>query len=104
MMVATLLLALALQGSIDARAREHHCLDAQNQMDMNFCAEIDFERADAELNRAYRQAIAAAQQNDREIDPGDRRPTAEAVLREAQRAWIVFRDAHCTYEGYEEAR
>ena len=46
-MISAFLLALALQGSLDARYREYNC--------------------DAPM---------------------------------AQRAWIVFRDAHCTYEAY----
>ena len=102
-MISTLLLALALQGSLDAQAREHNCAEPQAQMDMNICADIDFQRADAELNRVYRDVIAGARQADREIDRSfDRRPTAEAVLREAQRAWLIFRDAQCIYEGYGE--
>jgi uncharacterized protein YecT (DUF1311 family) len=104
-MISALLLALALQGSLDAQAREHHCSDPQNQMDMNFCADIDFQRADAELNAAWREAIASARSSDREIDRrSDQRPPQEAKLREAQRAWLIFRDAQCTVEGYEEAR
>lgn len=104
-MISTLLLALALQGSLDAQAREHQCNDAQTQMDMNFCAEIDFERADAELNAAWREAVAGARAGDREIDrQSDQRPTVEAKMREAQRAWLIFRDAQCTVEGYGEAR
>jgi uncharacterized protein YecT (DUF1311 family) len=104
-MIGTLLLALALQGSLDARAREYHCRDPQAQLDMNMCAGIDFERADAALNAAWREAIAAARAADREIDrQSDQRPTEEAKLREAQRAWLLFRDAECTVEGYEEAR
>ena len=105
MMISTFLVALALQGSLDARYREHHCGDPQNQMDMNFCAAIAFERADSELNAAWRLTITAARGTDREIDRRyDRRPTTEAKLREAQRAWIIFRDAHCTVEGYDQAR
>jgi len=103
-MISTLLLALALQGSFDARAREYGCNDAQTQLAMNMCAELDFERADAQLNAAWREAIAAARASDREIDRSDQRPTEEAKLREAQRAWLLFRDAQCTVEGYEEAR
>ena len=104
-MISTLLLALAVQDSLDDRAREYHCSEPQAQVEMNLCAEVDFERADAELNRVYREAIAAARQADREIDrASDQRPTSEAVLREAQRAWVTFRDAQCTYEGYGEAR
>lgn len=104
-MISTFLVALALQGSLDARYREHHCGDPQTQMDMNFCAAIDFERADVALNAAWRQAIAGERAADRERPRGDDvRPSNEAVLRQAQRAWIVFRDAHCTVEGYDQAR
>jgi uncharacterized protein YecT (DUF1311 family) len=104
-MISTLLLALALQGSFDARAREYGCNDAQTQLAMNICAELDFERADADLNAAWREAIAGVRVSDREIDrQSDQRPTEEAKMREAQRAWLVFRDAQCTVEGYEEAR
>jgi uncharacterized protein YecT (DUF1311 family) len=103
-MIFALLLATALQASLDARARDAHCRDPQTQADMNFCAEIDFERADAALNAAWREAIAAARTADREIDRSDQRPTEEAKMREAQRAWLIFRDAQCTVEGYDEAR
>lgn len=100
-----LMVALALQGSLDTRAREFHCDDPQNQMEMNVCAGLDFERADAELNAAWRVAIADARAADAELDRRyDQRPTTEAKLREAQRAWLVFRDAHCTVQGYDEAR
>jgi uncharacterized protein YecT (DUF1311 family) len=104
-MIATLILALALQGSLDARAREYGCPDAETQLGMNMCAEIDFERADAELNAAWRDAIANARAADREIDrQNDQRATEEVKMREAQRAWLIFRDAQCTVEGYGEAR
>ena len=104
-MISTMLIALAVQGSFDARAREYGCPDPDSQLAMNMCAQLDFERADADLNRVWREEIASAQQADRELDRAtDRRPTSEAVLRQAQRAWIIFRDAQCTYEGYGEAR
>jgi uncharacterized protein YecT (DUF1311 family) len=103
-MISILLMALVAQASFDARAREYGCDDAQSQLAMNMCAELDFERADADLNRVYREEVASARQADREIDSDDHRPTSEAVLRQAQRAWLTFRDAQCTYEGYGEAR
>lgn len=75
---------------------------------MNYCAGQDFERADVELNAAYRTAIASAQEADREyarITQGnegrDSGPGEEASLREAQRAWVTFRDAQCQGESYE---
>src|SRR5688572_16892875 len=97
--------ALALLAMLQTPYQEHQCDSPQSQADMNACAAIDFEQADAELNVAWRTAIASAQEDDRDLDREfDRRPTTEAKLREAQRAWIVFRDAHCTVESYGEAR
>jgi uncharacterized protein YecT (DUF1311 family) len=101
-LVSTFLLALALQGSLDDRYREYHCDDPQNQHDMTACAAIDFERADAELNAVWAEVIAGAREMDAEIDREfDQAPTSEEVLREAQRAWIIFRDGQCAYEGHE---
>jgi uncharacterized protein YecT (DUF1311 family) len=103
-MIAAIVLALALQGSLESQSREYHCDSPQYQIEMNACAGIDFARADAELNSVWRKAVAQARAVDREfkeIAGTDIRPGSEAVLREAQRAWLTFRDAHCTLEGYE---
>lgn len=102
-MIALVVAALAAaQSSADAG---YNCDDPMSQNEMNACAAIDFERADAELNAVWRDAIAGMRAADAEIDREyDQRPTSEETLSEAQRAWIVFRDAHCTLQGYEEAR
>ena len=100
-----ILFAAALAGAQPSAEAEPDCDDPQNQAAMNACAAIDFQRADAELNAAWREAIAGARAADAEIDRNyDQGPASEEKLREAQRAWIVFRDAHCTVVGYEEAR
>ena len=94
---------MALLAAQQAPDQEWHCDNPQAQMEMNACAAIDFERADAELNAEYRRAIAWARDDDREERvAGDDRPGDEATLREAQRAWVAFRDAHCRLEGYGE--
>ena len=104
-MIATVLIALAVQGPAAAQAEEPDCRDPQTQIELNICARMDFERADAELNRVYRQSIASERQADRELDRTyDQRPSNESILREAQRAWVAFRDAQCTYEANGEAR
>jgi uncharacterized protein YecT (DUF1311 family) len=54
----------------------------QAQMTEQVCGE--FKKADAELNRVYQQILAAK--------AGD--PAFVKAFREAQRAWIAFRDAH----------
>ena len=64
------------------------CPDAMTQFAMNQCAAQEFQKADAELNKIYRELLK---------DAG----TAEkAKLRAAQLAWIKFRDAHCDYEAF----
>ena len=86
-------------------AAELDCEDPRNQAEMNQCEEMGFQLADGALNVAWREVIAQARRADADIDRQyDRRPTSEARLREAQRAWIVFRDAHCEAEAYLEAR
>ena len=67
-------------------------LSAQNQHEMNQQAAADFEKADAQLNRVYKKVLA-------EMDA-----EAQAKLKTAQRAWIVFRDAEAEYEADQEAR
>ena len=93
----SLMMAVALLG-----AQEPDCRDPQYQAEMNRCAYLDFQAADRELNQLWPQMIAAARRADAEINREfDQAPTSEAALRNAQRAWITFRDEHCTYEGHE---
>jgi uncharacterized protein YecT (DUF1311 family) len=99
-----LILAFALTLLAAAQSAPANC--DGTQAEMNECAARDFARADAELNAEYRDSIAHARANDRGPDngriEGDDRPGEEATLREAQRAWVAYRDAHCRLEGYGE--
>ncbi|HEX8299462.1 MAG TPA: lysozyme inhibitor LprI family protein [Rubricoccaceae bacterium] len=56
---------------------------AQTQTELNREACADRDAADRALNTTYRRAMAEASE-----------PHAQRRLRDAQRAWIVFRDAH----------
>ncbi len=102
------MIAVSILGTfllVQARAEEIACDDPQSQAEMNRCAAQDFERADAELNRVWREVIVRQRLADRHIDLNhDRRPSGEDMLRQAQRAWVTFRDAHCTHEAADEAR
>lgn len=90
---------------LDAAWRERNCANPQYQSDMNVCEDIEFQRADLELNQVWREVIDAAQRDDRGLDrTSDTRPGYESVLRAAQRAWLTYRDQHCTWQGYNEAR
>ena len=86
---AAALLVTLYAGLVTAYAQEDiDCDNAQNTVEMRFCASRDFEAADQRLNKAYRYLI--------------RRLDAEplAILRTSQRTWIGFRDAECEFQAY----
>lgn len=66
-----------------------NCRNPQTQSDINYCAGVDFQRADGELNRVYRLVIPKLS--------GTRRN--QLVL--AQTAWIRFRNNECDFAGSE---
>jgi uncharacterized protein YecT (DUF1311 family) len=59
------------------------CNPDGTQLELNVCASEDFEKADKQLNQTY-QALIKQESSDRLF---------VSKLREAQKAWIVFRDA-----------
>ncbi|WP_374398228.1 lysozyme inhibitor LprI family protein [Tabrizicola sp.] len=84
--------------SLPAAAQEIDCANAVTQQDMNQCAYNDWEAADADLNTAYKRAMTLLKSWDADL-PQAEQGGAEA-LKEAQRAWITFRDRACEAEGY----
>lgn len=92
-----LALALCLV-ALPAAAQDVDCATAQAQVEMTYCAEQDWMTADAALNDAYQAAMAAMKRVDAGLAAKDR--GAVVNLRDAQRAWITFRDAACAAEGY----
>jgi uncharacterized protein YecT (DUF1311 family) len=63
------------------------CLEAGSMVDISNCFMEALERADNELNETYRNIMAGL--NDRE----------KVALRDAQRAWIAYRDKACAAEA-----
>ena len=84
--------------ALPAQAQNWNCDDPQVQQEMNYCAEQEWKAADRRLNAEYRKARAAMQNLD-DLFPEDQRGAAVA-LRDAQRAWIAFRDKACEAEGW----
>jgi uncharacterized protein YecT (DUF1311 family) len=76
-----------------APAHAEDCSKAETQIDMNQCAGRNYKAADRILNLVYQQAIAHARESDRNVSGTDY--SYEAALRNAQRAWIAYRDADC---------
>lgn len=75
------------------------CENAMAQQDMTYCAGMDFEAADAELNAVWKEAKASAKEMDAEF--AAEMKGAEAALLAAQRGWIAYRDGQCELEGWE---
>lgn len=92
-----LVLALCLF-AMPAAAQDVDCANAEAQVELTYCAEQDWMTADADLNDAYKAAMTAMKNVDANLDAQDR--GAVENLRNAQRAWITFRDAACAAEGY----
>lgn len=67
--------------------REDPCAGAGNQFELNQCAARARDKADAELNKVYRELMKGAEGAER------------VKLRSAQLAWIKFRDTQCDYES-----
>jgi len=81
-----------------AAAQSVDCRNAMAQVELNYCAEQDFLLADADLNVAYQAARALMRRVDAGLPVTER--GAEVALRDAQRAWITFRDKACLAEAY----
>jgi len=87
----TLTLALLLVlASGPLRAEEVDCSQLMSQPDLDDCAYRLYDQADRLLNEAWAEAVAQARETDART--GDRN---EAMLRDAERAWIDYRDRHC---------
>jgi uncharacterized protein YecT (DUF1311 family) len=84
--------------TLSAAAQEVDCANALAQQELNQCAYDDWEAADADLNAAYQAAMDLLHSWDADL-PEDEKGGAQA-LKEAQRAWITFRDKACAAEGY----
>ena len=97
-------LAALLSGAVSAREPEVDCADAVTQMEMTYCADQDYKKADAALNALWPEVAAKAKAFDAiqgtiYTDRGV--PSSFEALRTAQRAWIEYRDRQCEYEAYE---
>ncbi|WP_127522376.1 lysozyme inhibitor LprI family protein [Mesorhizobium sp. Z1-4] len=80
--IAAILLAAS---TISAPAQ--NCEDPQTQLEMNHCAGLAYEAADAQLNEIYGEVRSR-------LDPDG---TEQLVA--TQRAWIAYRDAECTFRS-----
>ena len=91
--IAGLLFAAALSAAEVAHAAAAsdpsaslNCKTATVQMDLDACADRDFQAADKKLNAVYRALMQKAEAGD------------QALLKAAERNWLAYRDSECAYE------
>jgi uncharacterized protein YecT (DUF1311 family) len=82
-----LIILLAAGSGFGQGTKKAPCADAHTQAEMNICAGKEYKAADATLNRVYQQLVAMLDAE------------AKAQLKEAQTAWIKYRDANCDFVG-----
>ncbi|WP_203310309.1 lysozyme inhibitor LprI family protein [Sphingomonas beigongshangi] len=77
------------------------CDNAGGDVEIAQCWTGAYDRADAELNRRWPDVLKAASEADRAFVPNQRRgaPAAVQDLKNAQRAWLKYRDAQCELES-----
>ncbi len=86
---AILLSAFALM-SIGVSAQKPEpkpCEEAQTQTDMSICWGNEYKKADAKLNQTYKQLAAKLDEDEK------------AQLKNAETAWLKYRDANCEFVG-----
>lgn len=79
--------------------QKNTCSSATDEVEMYQCFKHQLKKADITLNQSYKALIARYKENGapqaQEIKPQD------SYLKEAQIAWIKFRDESCDFETYE---
>ncbi|RBI86179.1 hypothetical protein DRV85_05325 [Rhodosalinus halophilus] len=80
-------------------AQEVNCAEAVTQIELTFCAEQAWLRADEDLNLAWSLAVEQARAIQSAL-PADAPVDIEEDLRRAQRVWIDFRDLACAAESH----
>lgn len=89
-------LVLASLNCLPAHAE---CITSATSQEVDVCAKAEKNNADARLNDSYKKLIARAQRQYRsDTGLGDE---FKAKLKDSQRAWLRWRDTHCTLEAFE---
>src|ERR1700730_16468439 len=82
-----LLVLVAMAPATFARADD--CDNASDQRTMSECTDKAFRTSDATLNALYKQIVQRLQDD----------AATTKLLVSAQRAWVAFRDAECTFSA-----
>ena len=98
MKTGPLALTFLVAASVPAWTQTLNCENPTSQVEMTGCADRELTAADDALNRTYADAMRIARERDEDGHPGSAVPVV-SLLRDAQRAWIPFRDRACDLEA-----
>ncbi|MBD2772188.1 lysozyme inhibitor LprI family protein [Iningainema tapete] len=93
----TLISALILMASVtstnnltkvDAQKPKVNCAKATNTVEMKYCSQQSYQKADEKLNQGYKKVISTISGEQKQL------------LVTAQQEWIKFRDNNCNFETY----
>ena len=89
--LCALLAPVLLSGAAGAKTQKERqiqpCEERGSQAEASGCAHREFQAADAELNKVYGRLAGI-------LDAGEK-----ALLKEAELAWIKYRDSNCAFES-----
>lgn len=86
-LLAPLLLTAAAGAKTQKQRQTQPCEGYGSQAEASGCAHREFQAADAELNKAYGRLAGILEADEK------------ALLKEAELAWIKYRDSNCTFES-----
>jgi uncharacterized protein YecT (DUF1311 family) len=93
MRIVRVLALLLAAGPAMAQEQKIDCRKAQANVELTWCAEQDYRRADRELNRIFSRVVANIDKADHLT--AEQRGQWKSALREAQRNWVRFKDLDC---------
>ncbi len=82
-----LILVYLVAAASFCEVRADDCASSPTQTEMDLCEDAAQKRADAELNKAYREIIERLKDNEE----------TKQLLIASQRLWLRFRDAECAF-------
>ena len=85
LLIAGLLVVTFAAALLAQNKKKEPCADAQSQGEMNICWGKEYKAADAQLNKTYQLFMSKLDESEK------------AQLKNAQVAWLKYRDANCEF-------
>lgn len=92
-LISALILAASVTSTnsltrVDAQNPKVNCAKATNTVEMKYCSQQSYQKADEKLNQGYKKVISTISGEQKQL------------LVSAQQEWMKFRDNNCNFETY----